>query len=153
MTAGAKAGRLRGMATRRSKPKTYTHEEHIAALKAQRAELEAAKNQGYYERNQLVLALSKLFPAWLERHPIDETPWDDDWRWIVFMEIPVEGPAGQPATEQLSWHIHDSERGLFDHLQVREANSWDGHTTAEKYARLRRLRRPKEGSSDTNPFG
>ncbi|MCC7359448.1 MAG: hypothetical protein IT317_08230 [Anaerolineales bacterium] len=115
----------------------YTHAEHIAALKAQRAELEAAKNQGYSERNQLVLALSKLFPAWLERHPIDEAPWDADWRWIVFLEIPVDAPAG---VEQLSWHIHDSERPLFEHLSVRQANSWDGHTTMEKYARLRRLR-------------
>jgi hypothetical protein len=129
------------MASKR-RAKTYTHAEYTEALQAQRAELEAAKNQGYYERNQLVLALSKLFPAWLERHPITETDWDDDWRWIVFMEVPVTGPDGAPRTEQLSWHIHDAERPLFDHLAVRDADSWDGHTTAEKYARLARLRKP-----------
>jgi len=123
--------------------KTYTQEELNEALQAQRAELEAAKNTGYSERNQLVLALSKLFPAWLERHPIEETDWDDDWRWIVFIEIPVGAPAGTLTelgqAEQLTWHINDREQPLFEHLQVRDGNSWDGHTTAEKYARLARL--------------
>lgn len=129
------------MASKR-RAKTYTHDELTEALQAQRAELEAAKNQGYYERNQLVLALSKLFPAWLERHPIEETDWDDDWRWIVFIEIPVAGPDGAAHPEQLSWHIHDAERPLFDHLAERPGTSWDGHTTVEKYARLARLRQP-----------
>lgn len=44
---------------------------------------------------------------------------------------------------QMSWHIADDDLDLFTHLprvtgaDVRAA--WDGHSTAEKYARLRDL--------------
>ena len=94
-------------------------------------ELIAQKDQAYWERNQLVAALSKLYPAWLARHPDEDTTWEDDWHWIVFIEIPT-GDADQ----QLSWHIHDKDLPYFSHLQLRE-NTWDGHTTEEKYRRLR----------------
>jgi hypothetical protein len=87
------------------------------------------KQQAYTERNALVAALSKLLPSRLSRHPDDDTDWDDDWRWIVF----VNGPTGQ-----MSWHIHDSERPMFDHLEACET-AWDGHTTPEKYERLAAL--------------
>ena len=88
-------------------------------------ELRAAKDGAYSERDKLVALLSKVFPAWLERHPDADTTWDNDWRWIVFLSIP----------DQVSWHIHDSELWMFDHLERRAGNSWDGHTTPEKYAR------------------
>jgi hypothetical protein len=84
------------------------------------------KNQAYQERNLLVAALSKLFPAYLGRHIGDED-WDDDWRNIVFISLP---------TGQVSWHIHDSELGLFEHLKGIIGPGWDGHSTEEKYARL-----------------
>jgi hypothetical protein len=89
-----------------------------------------AKDSAYKERDQLVAALSKLFPASLERHPQNET-WEDDWRWIVFIDLP---------TGQVSWHIHDSELRDFDHLKRFGERSWDGHTTPEKYARLGALK-------------
>jgi hypothetical protein len=60
----------------------------------------------YHERNMLVCALSKIYPSLLGRHPSDQE-WDDDWRWIVYVNLP---------TGQVSWHIHDSELSLFDHL-------------------------------------
>ena len=69
---------------------------------------EEAKSAAYHERNQLVAYLASLFPACLERHPEEDRDWEDDWRWIVFIHHP-EG--------QLSWHIHDSELSLFDHVQ------------------------------------
>lgn len=93
--------------------------------------LRAAKDTAYAERNRLVAALSKLFPAWLERHPDSDTAWEDDWRWIVFINLP-----NGPGSGQVSWHIHDSELPQFDHLDRRSGNSWDGHTTEEKYLRL-----------------
>jgi hypothetical protein len=102
-------------------------------------ELEELKNIAYWERNQLVLALSKVFPAWLERHPEEERDWDPEWRWIVYIEIPAEARSLHPdelGPAQLSWHIHDSEQPHFNHLPVRYGNSWDGHTTNEKYDRL-----------------
>lgn len=93
------------------------------------AELKRQKDGAYTERNALVCALSKLLPAHMEIHPFSEE-WDDDWRSIVF----VEGPTGQ-----MTWHIHDSEVGSFNHLLPIEQHSWDGHTTEEKYERLAAL--------------
>lgn len=99
-------------------------------LKAKVAELEKVKDGAYSERNQLVAALSKVFPASLERHPEDDKDWEDDWRWIVFIDL----PAGQ-----CSWHLHDSELPRFAHLKRGKGRAWDGHTTEEKYARLEAL--------------
>jgi hypothetical protein len=86
-----------------------------------------AKDAVYAERNRLVAALSKLLPSHLARHPDTDTSWEDDWRWIVVVNV----PAGQ-----MTWHIHDSEREMFNHLDVRADFAWDGHTTDEKYRRL-----------------
>lgn len=90
----------------------------------------AQKDAAYKERNALVCLLSKLYPSWLERHNEADLTWEDDWRWIVFMQLP---------TGQATWHIHDSEFALFDHLPVnkdKEGHGWDGHTTEEKYQRI-----------------
>lgn len=106
-----------------------------------------SKEQAYWERNQLVLALSKLYPSWMELHSLDDVEWDKDWRHIVFIEIPTQGGTVQghnlKKIEQLSWHIHDSEVGYFTHLELKKGNSWDGHSTEDKYERLLRLR-PEE---------
>lgn len=108
-----------------------------------------SKDQAYWERNQLVRALSLIFPSWMELHPLEDKKWDKDWRHIVFIEIPVrfridwyEGIRD----EQISWHIHDSEVEYFNHLKLKNGNSWDGHTTDEKYERLYKLtlREPKK---------
>lgn len=101
------------------------------ALKAERDAERSSKDTAYSERDRLVCALSKLFPSWLERHPDLDTAWEDDWRWIVFVSFP---------TGQASWHIHDSEVSWFYHLERRDGNSWDGHSTAEKYARIERFK-------------
>ena len=90
-------------------------------------EITASKDGAYSERDQLVAALSKLFPAGLERHPDEDASWENDWRWIVFIDLP---------TGQASWHIHDSELSMFDHLPRFTGRTWDGHSTPEKYARL-----------------
>lgn len=103
--------------------------EAAIGLQDERDALKAAKDQAYAERNKLVAALSKFLPAWLERHPEHEE-WEDDWRWTVF----IDGP-----TRQMTWHIHDSELPLFDHLPRSNSHRWDGHTTEEKYERLAAL--------------
>lgn len=78
----------------------------------------------YTERAHLVAALSKLFPSSLGEHDGDD--WDDDWRTACYIELP---------TGQVSWHIASKDVHLFEHLE-KEGNSWDGHTTEEKYKRL-----------------
>ncbi len=93
-------------------------------------QLKREKNNAYSERNKLVAALSKLFPASLETHPESDLTWENDWRWIVFINLP---------TGQVSWHIHDSELPQFSHLYRICGRVWDGHTTEEKYARLAAL--------------
>lgn len=90
--------------------------------------LKKQKDQAYAERNRLVAALSKLFPASLEKHEGEN--WEDDWRWVVYIDLP---------TGQASWHIHDSELELFQHLERNMGRKWDGHSTEEKYKRLEQL--------------
>ena len=88
-----------------------------------------AKDNAYAERDRLVAALSKLFPASLERHPDEDESWENDWRWIVFIDLP---------TGQASWHYHDREADLFSDLPP-YTKPWDGHSTPEKYRRLAAL--------------
>ena len=92
-------------------------------------EEEKAKDQAYWERNQLVAVLSKLFPAHRAIHPTEDTDWEDDWRTIIC----IHTPAGQA-----TWHIHSSETKYFEHLPIGDEH-WDGHTTEEKYKRLANL--------------
>jgi hypothetical protein len=93
------------------------------------ASLRADKDTAYSERNRLVAFLAAEFTSSLERHPDGDKEWEDDWRWIVYIQHPVAG--------QLSWHIHDSELSLFDHVQRQVGWEWDGHTTKEKWERIR----------------
>lgn len=105
--------------------------------------IEEQKDNAYWERNQLVAALSKIFPAHLAKHPEEDKDWENDWRTIVAVIIPVEatkyrGQNDKPVDFQLSWHVHDHEIPMFDHLEYKEF-WWDGHSTEEKYRRLRLL--------------
>lgn len=86
-------------------------------------------DRAYYERNALVAALSKIYPAHLADHDSNDLGWDPAWRKIVF----IQTPAGQ-----LTWHMHDSQLPLFAHLPS-GPNNWDGHSTVEKYERLAKL--------------
>jgi hypothetical protein len=97
------------------------------ALTAQEDELEAqrnAKDGAYWERNNLVALLSKVFPAGKKKTAIEG--WSEDWHGCVYIDLP---------TGQASWHYHDSQAHLFDHLPEYQGE-WDGHTTGEKYERL-----------------
>ena len=100
------------------------------ALAASRAEVErerASKDGAYDERNRLVAVLAALYPSSLERHPDEDTTWENDWRWIVFVDLP---------TGQATWHIHDSHLPLFDHVPRFAGRKWDGHNTEAKYKRI-----------------
>jgi hypothetical protein len=88
----------------------------------------AEKDGAYLERNQLVAALSKLFPAGVARTAIEG--WSEDWHGCVYIDLP---------TGQVSWHFHDSQAHLFAHLPTYQGK-WDGHDTPEKYRRLAAIR-------------
>lgn len=109
---------------------------NLESLQSENARLRKQKDGAYQERDKLVAAISKFFPSHLCRHPESDTTWENDWRWIVCVHAP---------TGQMTWHIHDSEQKLFDHLLgTTVENHWDGHSTEEKYKRLEALS-PHEG--------
>lgn len=87
------------------------------------------RDDAYHERNMLVQALTKLWPSHLTKHSEMDLDWDPEWLNIVC----VHSPMGQ-----LTWHIHERELPMFDHLAL-WPNDWDGHSTNEKYDRLQRL--------------
>lgn len=90
-----------------------------------RYDIEPLVNSIYRERNQLVAALSKLFPASLEPH-VGAGVAD----WVVRIDLP---------TGQAGWHIPTGQLWIFDHLPRSQGRAWDGHTNEEKYDRLSRI--------------
>lgn len=94
-----------------------------------------SKDKAYWERNQLVAALSRLYPAWIGYH--EGIDWDDYWRTIIYIKLP---------TGQVSWHIHDSDKPHFYHLDP-GLDEWDGHSTEEKYDRLSKLQAESGGDN------
>jgi hypothetical protein len=83
----------------------------------------------YAERAHLVRALTHLFPAVLSSSDASEPDWP-----VIYLAT----PAGQ-----LSWHLAADDLHLFAHVPlvpVTDARAqWDGHTTPEKYRRLREV--------------
>lgn len=80
----------------------------------------------YRERAHLVAYLASRYTSYLAR-PQDAEP---GFTFCVY----VESPEGQ-----LSWHIADSDLDLFTGIPEQHDARWDGHTTEEKYERLRAL--------------
>ncbi|KAB7839476.1 hypothetical protein [Streptomyces mobaraensis] len=97
---------------------------------------EAERDTVYRERAHLVAHLAALHPA----HIGYTDPNAPDWAVVI-----LETPAGQ-----LSWHIAERDMGLFEHVEPtnRICRTWDGHTTDEKYARLRALTASSHLESD-----
>lgn len=78
----------------------------------------------YRERAHLVAHLAACYPS-----IIGVDPAEPDWP-VVYVKT-AEG--------QMSWHIAAEDMDLFEHVPRSEVVTWDGHTTGEKYERLRRL--------------
>jgi hypothetical protein len=89
------------------------------------------RDEVYAQRDQLVAALSKVFPA----HLVDATDAEPGWSTVVIVDLP---------TGQASWHLADHELPWFAHLE-RRPNDWDGHDDATKWARLAALTVPIVG--------
>lgn len=85
----------------------------------------------YRERNMLVAYLSKLYPSGVKKTVIEG--WDECWHNCVYIDLP---------TGQASWHFHDNDKDLFDHL-TEYPFEWNGHTTEEKYNSMNTLETKK----------
>ena len=87
----------------------------------------------YHERDQVIALAAAIaqdhgYRVWIGLHENDPE-WEEDWQHILYIDLP---------TGQVSWHIHDSELPLFGAIPT-DTTPWDGHTVAEKYARLERF--------------
>lgn len=85
------------------------------ALQAQLAAAQGKEDSAYLERNRLVALLSKVFPSGKKKTAIEG--WSEDWHGCVYIDLP---------TGQASWHYHDSQAWLFEHLPEYQG-AWDGH--------------------------
>lgn len=101
--------------------------QELRAAAARAAIAEDDRDRAYRERAQLLAHFAALYPSRLAY-----SDWDNP-EWPV---LTVETPAGQ-----MSWHINPSDADLFRHVHGDNqlVRDWDGHTTAEKYERLRHL--------------
>lgn len=99
-------------------------------------EMRQEKDNAYEERNRLVALLAAVFPSARCKTSIDG--WDPEWHGCVFISLP---------TGQASWHYHDSQAHLFEHVEERMV-SWDGHSTPEKYKRIEAACRTRSAMFD-----
>ncbi|MFB4276053.1 hypothetical protein ACBJ59_12215 [Nonomuraea sp. MTCD27] len=82
----------------------------------------------YRERAHLVAYLATKFPAAIAYSDPDEPDWP-----VIYITTPHG---------QMSWHVAPDDLDLFPHVPMLEVDAgpvWDGHTTDEKYERLRAL--------------
>lgn len=86
--------------------------------------LRESKDAAYEERNRLVALLASMFPSGIKQ--TDIPGWDAEWHGCVYIDFPWG---------QASWHFHDSQSFLFDHLPP-YSGEWDGHTTEQKYQNI-----------------
>lgn len=87
-------------------------------------QLDRSADGAYKERNVLVALLSKLYPSGRKKTAIPG--WDEAWHGCVYIDFPWG---------QASWHFHERDAYLFEHLPP-YLGEWDGHTTAEKYSQI-----------------
>lgn len=94
---------------------------------AEAANLLSALNAAYRERAHLLGLLSAVYPSHIGR----TDPSTPDWA-VVTLQLP---------TGQAAWHISADDEDLFQHVEHDPENAieYDGHSTEEKYARIRTL--------------
>lgn len=92
--------------------------------------IEAERDGAYRERAHLLAWLATHYPAVMV--PALDLP-EAGW-WLLYITAP---------TGQMSWHISPRDAGLLAHVERIEPDDprarWDGHTTEEKYDRIRAL--------------
>lgn len=94
-----------------------------------RLDIKQEKDGAYAERNMCVslianMAMKMGYPVGIGKTNIEG--WNPEYNNIVYIDLP---------SGQVSWHYHDNETQLFDHLPKYDAK-WDGHDTQVKYERV-----------------
>ena len=125
-----------------------THERaEVEALRAEAGTFRVRLDNVYEERNLVVLLLARLMSTMIPTALGQDAWWEIDgaaepgWGTTVFVEI---------AGKQMSWHLPDSPGTLGELAQevleryrptdeTDPPTLWDGHTTEEKYERVREL--------------
>lgn len=81
----------------------------------------------YRERSHLVAYLAATYPS----HIGYTDPSEPDWAVVI-----IDTPTGQ-----MSWHVSPDDTDLFALVRPTSTGDlgWDGHTTEEKYERMRQL--------------
>ncbi|MDG9703753.1 hypothetical protein [Streptomyces sp. DH37] len=105
-------------------------EEELKAEAERRRRTEKERDGAYRERAHLLAWLAALHPASAVIAPAEDV---DDPRWQL-LYLTVGG-------WQMTWHIAPDDAHLFEDVEHVAADDpraqWDGHTTDQKYARLR----------------
>jgi hypothetical protein len=110
-----------------SNQENNTIEDQVALLQKQ---LDAV-----YKERDLCLALAVAFAlendldVGFKQHEGEN--WDDDWKNVVFIDLPDN-------FGQISWHIHKDELINFPFVHPYQG-TWDGHSTEEKYRRVKKF--------------
>ena len=110
-------------------------ERELKTAGEQKQAVEAERDGAYRERAHLLAWLATLYAAHSVIVPAIDIDDEDGWH-LLFLSV---------AGRQLSWHISPRDIGLFAHVQRVDVGDnraqWDGHTTDEKYSRIRSLSR------------
>lgn len=119
------------IAARKAPQSTLCELDLIAKLQDEVDRLRNAKDNAYEERNRCVALIARMAIALGLKACVTKTAiegWSEDWHGCVFIDLP---------TGQVSWHFHDSQAHLFDGIPY-SAVEWDGHSTGEKYERVKK---------------
>lgn len=94
----------------------------------------AARERAFRERDSMINALSKVWPAHLVRPLAVDPSFGPDYQWSVCIHTPVG---------MLAWRICDTTLPTYGHLEAQrgELHTDGGHVFKEKYERLSRLPR------------
>ena len=90
----------------------------------------ASTRRAYHQRDELLIALSKVWESHLIPTKLDVAGSRQDWLWSVCLHAPCG---------QLVFPVNNVLAAKMGHLERDTANHWDGHTSAERSKRLASL--------------
>lgn len=107
--------------------------EDVADVRTAMLRAEEERDGAYRERTHLLAWLATLHAPHAVLAPALDIDDEDGWH-LLFLNV---------AGRQLSWHISPRDMDLLKHVERVDVGDpraqWDGHTTAEKYQRIRTL--------------